>query len=98
VIAWALRHPADADRNADLHALLGLDLYLAARRNAGLWPNDPTEPVLSADERKQATKLFGRRGTAYWTGHRASYANSSTSTRANLKTRTRWPKFRPSSR
>lgn len=70
LIAWALRRPEEADEQAQLHTLLALDLHRAARQTAGYWPGDPKEEFLTPAERKRAVELFGRRGTAYWSGHR----------------------------
>src|SRR5205807_4087427 len=46
------------------------DIHRANRRKWGLWPHDPTKPVLSQADRKRAVDLFGRNGTRYWSGHR----------------------------
>jgi hypothetical protein len=70
LIDWALRHPGEAQEHVHLHALLALDLHLAARKRAGFWKDDPASSGMTRAERNRAVQLFGRRGTAYWSGHR----------------------------
>lgn len=70
LIEWALRHPKEAEEQVHLHALLALDLQDAARRRAGFWKGSPTPSGITREQRKRAVELFGRRGTAYWSGHR----------------------------
>jgi hypothetical protein len=69
VIRWMLRNAEVADEMADLHARLTLHVYFNARRREGHWPQDPTAPLLSAEEGARARDLFGRRGTRFPTGH-----------------------------
>ncbi|MHB1572169.1 MAG: DUF5677 domain-containing protein [Solirubrobacteraceae bacterium] len=69
LIAWAVRNPAVADDHVDLHARLGIELHLAARRSSEFW-DDGSHQHLTRDERERAVELFGRRGSRLWSGHR----------------------------
>jgi hypothetical protein len=69
LIMWAVRHADIADRYVELHTLLGIERHVAARRNAGFWAKE-TASHMTPEERSEAVTLFGRRGTAYWSGHR----------------------------
>ena len=70
LISWALRHPVEAEEQVQLHMLLAFDLHMASRRNTGFWKDKPSPSELTQEERERAVRLFGRRGTGYWSGHR----------------------------
>jgi hypothetical protein len=70
LIRWALRNPEQAETQVQLHALFSIELFVAAERAAGIRGSKPLVPRMTSEQRQDAIRLFGRRGSGYWSGHR----------------------------
>jgi len=71
-VVWALKHPEDTDKRIDYHRRLALTVEAEAWKQSGIAKLDSSpKPPLSATERAQAEKWFGKRGTGQWSGHKS---------------------------